>query len=1115
MLEWILGFSIRRRHLVVFLTLGAAFIGAMALHRLPIDAVPDITNNQVQINTLHAAFAPEEMEKLITFPIEFSLAGIPGLESTRSLSRNGFSQVTAVFEDDVDIYFARQQVMERLTLAREALPEGADPQMGPISTGLSEIYMYIVEYAPFAPEGAADGETGWQPDGSYLTPGGERLVAENEKAAWLREVQDWIIAPQLRTVKGVAGVDSIGGHEKQYAVQPDPTRLMAHGFSLGDLLEALERNNRAVGASYIEDRGEQYIVRADGRVRTAEEIGDIVIGSHEGVAIRVRDVATVQIGRELRSGAASENGREVVVGTALMLIGANSRTVAAAVDEKMNEIRRSLPDGVEARTVLDRSELVEGTVATVRTNLIEGALLVIVILFLLLGNIRAAVITALAIPLSMLLAAIGMVQSGISGNLMSLGAIDFGLIVDGAVIIVENCVRMLGERRRLLGRPLTLRERLQTVFVASKEVRQATAFGEAIIIIVYLPVLTLTGIEGKMFRPMALTVVFALVGAFVLSLTFVPAMVALFVTGKGRERENILMRGAKWLYRPVLGVALRFRWLVVAGAVVMLLGSVALFSRLGQEFLPRLDEGHLAIQIPRIASTSITQAQEMQFLAEKTISRFPEVALVFSKTGTAEVASDPMPPNVSDTFVILKPRSEWPDPREPKDSLVERIDAALLALPGQRYVFTQPVEMRTNELIAGVRGDVVVKVFGDDFEELYEVSNSIARELEQIPGAADVRIETIQGLPFLNIRVRREAVARYGLDVSDVQDVVAVAIGGREAGVVFQGDRRFDIVVRLPEPLRASLDTIRSLPVPVPAHEDHDVADQAVLGGGRLEAPRFVPLEGVADIEITEGPNQVSRENGRRRTYAAANVRGRDLGSFVAEARQRIAETVALPPGYSLDWGGQYENLVRARQRLAVIVPVCFVLIFVMLFTTFNSLKYAALVFVAVPLALPGGVLSLWVRGIPFSISAAVGLIAVSGVAVLDGLVMVSYVNQLRRGGMALEAAIREGALTRLRPVLMTSLVASLGFLPMALATGRGAEVQRPLATVVIGGLVTSTLLTLVVLPSLYRMVHRKDEVLEPEEEADLASDPMRTSTEANPEWVSGAVASKARGHST
>jgi cobalt-zinc-cadmium resistance protein CzcA len=1104
MLERIIRLAIEHRLLVVLLTLAAAGLGGYALQRLPIDAVPDITNKQVQINTEAAALSPVEIEKQVTFPIETALAGIPGLESTRSISRNGFSQVTAVFRDNVDIYFARQQVNERLTEARESLPPGAEPIMGPISTGLGEVYMWTVEYASPQTITITDGMPGWQSDGTYLTPEKQRLATPLARATYLRTVQDWIIRPQLKNVAGVAGVDAIGGYVKQYHVQPDPMQLVAYGLTFQDIIEALERNNVSTGAGYIEHKGEAYVVRADGRIANEEQIASIVVGTRQGTPIYIRDVATVGLGRELRTGGASENGEEVVVGTALMLLGENSRTVAAAVDTKMRDISKSLPPHVQVKTVLNRSKLVNATIKTVEKNLAEGALLVIAVLFLLLGNLRAALITALAIPLSMLLTAIGMVRAGVSGNLMSLGALDFGLIVDGAVIIVENCLRRLAERQHALGRLLTVPERLHEVWSATREMIQPSVFGQAIIITVYLPILSLTGIEGKMFTPMAMTVIFALVAAFVLSLTFVPAMVALCIRGRVNEQENVLVRLAKWAYAPVLRLALRLRYVVVPLTVAAFVGAVLLFGTLGQEFVPTLDEQDIAAHAMRIPSTALTQSLQMQLQVEKTLSAFPEVAFVFSKTGTAEMAADPMPPNVSDTFIILKSRDQWPHPREPKSVLIQRMEEALEEVPGHNYEFTQPIQMRFNELISGVRSDVAVKVYGDNFDAMQTTAAAIAQVLQDIPGAADVKVEQTTGLPILSVLIDRAAIARYGLNVADVQDVVAIAVGGREAGLVFEGDRRFPLVVRLPETLRQNPDALATLRIPLPHQENgrQPVRTTALRSAAAsADRPAYIPLGEVARFEVAEGPNQISRENGKRRIVVQANIRGRDLGSFVADAQQQIATQVPLPAGSWLDWGGQFENLVAARQRLSLVVPLCFFLIFLLLFSAFNSVKYAILVFTGVPLALTGGILSLWLRDMPFSISAAVGFIALSGVAVLNGLVMVTYINQLRLRGAARDEAIVQGAMTRLRPVLMTALVASLGFVPMALATGTGAEVQKPLATVVIGGLVSSTLLTLVVLPALYRIFAREHDLTESHAE-DITQEPQ-VETSAVPQHTS------------
>ncbi len=1087
MLSGVIKLSIQHRWLVLMLTVAVAVLGFFSLLRLPIDAVPDISNKIVQITTVYPALSPAEVEKQIAFPIETALAGVPGLASTRSLTRNGFAQVEAVFEDDVDIYFARQQVLERLAEARESLPPGAEPRMGPITTGLGEVYVYVIEYAHPEGKGAvlkSDG-AGWQEDGGYLTPEGELLQTETELAAYLRTLQDWLVKPQLRTVRDVAGVDTIGGYEKQYMVEPDPMRLVSYGLTMSELVEALERNNTSLGAGFIEHKGESLVVRADGRVHNAADIGGIVLGSKNGTPLHVRDVARVGAGKELRTGAASQNGREVVVGTVLMLLGGNSRTVANDVSDKVHGIQASLPPDVRLRPVLVRTDLVDKTIGTVGHSLSIGAILVIVVLFLLLGNIRAAIITALAIPLAMLITALGMTRLGISGNLMSLGAIDFGLIVDGAVIVVENCLRMIGERQHQLGRKLELRERLHEVFAASRQMIQPSVAGQAIIITVYFPIMALTGVEGKMFHPMALTVICALAGAFVLSLTFVPAMVAIFITGRVQEKENWIVRGLKRLYEPLLQLAISLRWGVVLTAVALFAASLALFGRLGQELVPKLDEGNISLQSLRIPSTSLTQSMAMQASVERAVSALPEVALMYSKTGTAEVAFDPMPPNISDGYVIFKPREEWPDPKLAKEDLIEKIRKAVESLPGNLYEYSQPIELRINELVAGVRGDLAVKVFGDDFEKMTPTAQQVLLLLQSIPGCTDAKAGQTEGFPSMSIDIDRAAIARYGLNVADVQDIVATAIGGQEAGKVFEGDRRFSVIVRLPENLRTNLKSLEQLPIPLPPSIPEAADHMAGTPSASTALRGSVPLSAVAKISMAEGLGQINRENGKRRLVVQANVEGRDLGSFVAEARRRIEAEVKPAPGTWLEWGGQYENLLAARERLTIVVPFCFVMIFLFLFTTFNSVKYALMVFSGVPLALSGGIVALWLRGIPFSISAAVGFIALSGVAVLNGLVMVTCINHLRREGMGLQEAVLKGSLMRLRPVMMTALVASLGFVPMAMAVGTGSEVQKPLATVVIGGILSSTFLTLFVLPALYRVWHGKDDRLVDETDAE------------------------------
>lgn len=1057
MLSRILGFSIRQRWLVLLLSIMVSGFGIYSLAKLPIDAVPDITNNQVQINTIAPALSPFDIEKQVTYPVETALAGIKGLDYTRSISRNGFSQVTAIFGEKVDIYFARQQVGERLAEARATLPPGVEPRMGPISTGLGEIYMWTVHFAEDrdTKQRVHDGQPGWQSDGNYMTPDGQLLKNELERSAYLRTVQDWIIRPQIKTVPGVAGVDVIGGFEKQYHVQPEPARLAAVDLSFGDVAKALEANNANQGARYIEENGESFVVRAAGRLENMEQIGDVAIATRSGVPVRISDIATVRIGRDLRTGAGSENGREAVIGTALMLIGANSRTVAAAVDTRMNTIKQSLPLGVEIKTVLNRTLLVEATIKTVAKNLVEGASLVIVVLLLLLGNFRAALITALVIPIAMLMTMTGMVESGISANLMSLGALDFGLIVDGAVIITENALRHLAEKQGKQGGVLDQDTRLETIHASAEEMIKPSLYGQAIIILVYVPLLTFTGVEGKMFQPMALTVIIALASAFILSLTFVPALIAIVISGRVTEKDNFLVRWLKNAYRPGLLAAIRRPVLFITGAVVLLFSAGVLFSRLGQEFIPTLDEKSIAMNALRIPSTSLSQSVAMQLKIEQVVSRFPQVAYVFSKTGTAEIASDPMPQNSSDTFVMLKSQDQWPDPKLSKDELREQIEKAVAELAGNVLEFSQPIQMRFNELLAGTRGDLAVKVFGEEFGPMRKAATEIADILRDVKGADDVKVEQTDGLPVLDIQIDKQKTARLGLSVSAVQDVISLAIGGREAGLVFEGDRRVPIVVRLNDAARENKQSLAGIPVTLPA------------SGASSRAPSIL-LRQVADFRINEGPNQISRENGKRRVVVTANVRDRDIGSLVAEAQQKIAERVQLPSGYYLTWGGQFENLASARQRLMVVVPACFLLILLLLYSALGSPRDALLVFSAVPLALTGGILALWLRGMPFSVPAAVGFIALSGVAVLNGLVMLTFIKQLVAEGMPRREAVVTGALTRLRPVAMTALVASLGFVPMALATETGAEVQKPLATVVIGGLISATLLTLLVLPALY-----------------------------------------------
>ncbi len=1059
MIKHIISFAVTQRVLMVFMALGIALLGIYNFIRLPIDAVPDITNVQVQINSNAPGYAPLEVEQRITFPIETALGGLPGLDYTRSLSRYGLSQVTVVFKDGTDIYFARQLVNERIQQARGNLPSGIDVEMGPVSTGLGEIYYYTVESVP----GATN------PDGSLVTP------------TDLRTLHDWVVKPQLRNVQGVVEINAIGGYNKQFHILPDPSKLAAFNLSLKDLMQAVSSNNSNVGAGYIERNGEQYLVRSPGQVGSIEDLLNIAIGSHSGTPIQIRDVAKVEIGNELRTGAGTYNGREVVLATAVMLLGENSRAVSGRVAAKLADIRKSLPKGIIIRAVYDRTVLVNKTIKTVETNLMEGAILVIVILFLFLGNFRAALIAAMMIPLSMLFAITGMQHYKISANLMSLGAIDFGIIIDGAIIVVENCLRLLAEEQHKKGRLLELKERFEAVKQATKEVIVPSLFGSFIIMVVYLPILTLTGVEGKMFTPMALTVVIALIGAMILSVTFVPAAVALLITGKVAEKENLFVRFARFTYRPALKYALNNAPVVLVATFMLVFLSGLLVTKLGTEFVPQLDEGDVAIQALRGPGTSLTESIKMQVALEKRLQKIPEVKESFARIGTSEVATDPMPPSISDGYVMLKPRKEWPDPKKPKEQLVKEIQKAALEIPGSNYEISQPIQLRFNELIAGVRADIGVKIFGDDLPKLLVLANKVAKELGEVPGAADVRVERVSGLPFLTIKLDRPRLARLGLSVDDVQNNIQIAVGGKQAGVLFEGDRRFDIVVRLPEDLRTDMEAIKRLPIPLPPLMDAQdkSANAFLLASSTTKMPRMIPLGDVATITMAPGPNQISRENSKRRIVVSANVRERDLGGFVTEAQAIIDQKVKLPPGYWIAWGGQFEQLISATKTLSIVVPVALTLIFFLLFTSLGSMKDAAIVFTGVPLALTGGVFALALRDIPLSISAGVGFIALSGVAVLNGLVIISFINSLiEEKKMALDAAIFEGAMIRLRPVLMTALVASLGFVPMAIATGAGAEVQRPLATVVIGGIVSSTLLTLLVLPVLYRLVHWKKAII-------------------------------------
>ncbi|MNK08175.1 Nickel and cobalt resistance protein CnrA [compost metagenome] len=1057
MFRFIIDLSVRFRWFVVLATALVAAVGLFELTRLPIDAVPDITNRQVQITTVAPALAPEQIERQVTYPLETAMAGIPGLQSTRSLSRNGFSQITVIFTDKTDIYFARQQVAERMGQAREGLPEGGEPNLAPITTGLGEVLMWTVDYKPFATANLAKPrQAGWQADGAYLTPEGDLLTTPQARATYLRTVQDWIVAPQMRTAQGLAGIDTVGGYVKEYAVRPDAARLSAYGLSLNDLIQALDRANTQAGAGYVQRGGEALTVRTGALASTVEDLAQAPVINRGGLVVRVADVATVEIGQAPRLGGASRDGHEAVLGTALMIAGGNSRTVAQAAGERLDEVRKTLPPGVEAVTVLDRSALVNQTIGTVARNLSEGALLVIVVLFLLLGNTRAAVITALMIPLSFLFAVIGMNRFGISGNLMSLGALDFGLMVDGGVVVIENTLLMLTQRRAALGRLLTRRERLDIAMQSARQMVKPAAFGQAIILLVFTPLLMLEGVEGKTFIPMGATVMLALVGAFIFSFTFVPAMTALLVRdprtvhigadGQAQEHETSILRFARRWIQPAIRAAVASPKTVGAAVLgALLIGGVA-FSSLGREFIPTLDEGDIAIQALRVPSASLEQSLAMQMALERVIKAQPEVETVFSRTGTAEAAVDPMPPNISDGVIILKDRKSWPDPKLDKEALIERLEKAASTQLGNSFEFSQPIELRFNELISGVRTDLAVLVYGDDFAEMQGVADQVTNALRQTRGAADVRVEQISGLPTLTVSVDRFAAASYGLSAADVSEAVSAAIGGAEVGSIFEGDRRFNVVVRLPDAARNDPASLAALPI---------VSPSGVI----------VPLSSVARIQTTEGPNQISRSDGSRRMVVQANVRGRDLGGFVAEAQGRV-ETIQTPPGVRLDWGGQFENLKRAEQRLGLVIPIVFVLIGVLLFLALGSFAEAGLVFACVPLALVGGALALLLRGMPFSVSAAVGFIAVSGVATLNGLVLMQAIRERLTAGLAPREAAVEGAFSRLRAVLTTALVAIVGFIPMAIAHGAGAEVQKPLATVVIGGLLTATALTLLVLPT-------------------------------------------------
>ncbi len=1037
----LISFAVHRRWLMLAVTAMVAVIGVYSTLSLPIDAVPDITNVQVQINSKADGLSPLETEQRITYLIENAMAGIPKLQNTRSLSRYGLSQVTVIFEEGTDIYWARQQIGERLQSVREQLPDGVSPALGPIASGLGEIFTYAVTTR----EGA-------------LTAQRKPYSLED-----LRTVQDWIIRPQLVKIPGITEINSVGGYAREYQVAPNPGKMLAYKVSLEDLIQALENNNQNSGAGYIERNGEQWLIRSPGQLSNLSDIENVVITKRDDAPVRVKDVAKVGYGKELRTGAATLNGEEAVLGTTFMLLGENSRTVSVAVAEKLKVINRSLPKGVVAKPLYDRTTLVDKTIRTVQTNLFEGAVLVIAVLFTLLGNIRAALITAMVIPLSMLFALTGMAAGRVSGNLMSLGAIDFGLIVDGAVIVTENALRRLGLAQKQRGRLLTLNERLEEVILSTKEVFSPAVFGVLIIMLVYLPIFALSGVEGKMFHPMAFTVVAALLGALVLSVTFVPAAIAIFIRGKVSEDENRVMAKARQGYRPIVEYSVNKPLPMIAGALALLIASGWQLSRLGTEFLPQLDEHDIALHALRIPGTSLEQSVAMQNHVEAAVMSIPEVDQVFAKIGTPEIATDPMPPNVADTFLMLKPRNQWPDSEKSKAQLIEEIRQAVEQVPGNKYELTQPIEMRFNELIAGVRSDVAVRIYGDDMDSLNTIGKNAESILSTIKGAKDVRVEQSTGLPTLTIEPERDHLALLGLTVADLQRAVQAAIGGVQTGIIYEGDRRFKLLVRLDESFQEDESKLAKLPINLPV---------SAVDGDNQEL-RYVPLGEVAKIVKTLGPNQINRQDGKRNLVVTANVEGRDLGSFITELQTTINSDLVIPPGYWIEYGGTFEQLQSASQRLMIVVPITLLLILGLLYSSFNSLRDALIVFTGVPMALTGGVIALSLRELPLSISAAVGFIALSGVAVLNGVVMLSFIRELRVRGLSLKRAILDGASQRLRPVLMTALVASLGFVPMAFNTGTGAEVQRPLATVVIGGIVSSTLLTLIVLPALYSAVHR------------------------------------------
>jgi cobalt-zinc-cadmium resistance protein CzcA len=1029
MLEKILHFSLMQRFLVIIATVLMVGVGFFSWNSLTLDAVPDITTNQVVVNTETGGMSPEEVEKLVTFPIETAMGGTPGVQQVRSVSQYGLSQVIVTFRDEVETYFARNLVNERLNNVKSSLPAGIEaPQLGPVSTGLGDIYMYALESKTRSPMD-------------------------------LRSLQDWTIAPQLRTVAGVAEVNSADGSVKQYQVIVEPRALLARGIAVDEVVTALQKNNQNAGGGVLERNGERVLIRSVGLATTVGDIEKIVVKTESGIPVLIKEVAKVQLGTPVLTGISTKDGKEAMTVTVMMLKGANGRTVADAVNARVKEIKAQLPSDVTLTTVYNRSDLVGESVHTVEKSLLEGGILVIAVLLLLLGNLRGALIVALAIPLSMLFAIIGMNRFGISGNLMSLGAIDFGLIVDGAVVMIENAVRRLAEAREHKGSTLDRHEVRHTVWESCREVAKPTAFAVTIITVVYLPILALEGTEGKMFKPMAFTVVFALIGALILTMTLIPVLASMFMSGDTKEGRNPVMELLSRMYKPALGFALKRRGIIVGGAIGLLAIAGLLFTRLGSEFIPQLDEGSLVIQPIRVRTVDAEQTVKLVTAMERKVLEVPEVVTVFSRSGTPEVATDPMPLSLTDSFVMLKPRDKWRSGLT-KEKLVEELTAKVNQVPGQGYNFSQPIQMRFSELVSGVKADIGIKVFGEDLGELKRKADEIAAVVKEIPGAQDVEVEQVDEVPVLQIDIDRNAISRVGVSVDDIQEMIKVALGGEPVGQIIEGDKRFALTVKLPDSVRNDVNEIRSILIETPE------------GGG-------VPLSSLAHIDNAPAPAQISREMGKRRVVVQLNVRGTDLGSFVLAAQSAIKDKVKLKEGYYLTWGGQFENLQKASARLAVVVPMALSLIFLLLFSTFGSLRQAILIFTGVPLAITGGVIGLFMRGMPFSITAGVGFIALSGVAVLNGVVMVSAINRLREEGRSVADAVREGASQRLRPVLMTALVAALGFIPMALNTGIGAEVQRPLATVVIGGIASATILTLLVLPALYTWFEKDDELME------------------------------------